>query len=147
MAHVYSLTGDKISLTLSPDDIGVHFETPEVAANAFRSVAAGVQRAGRSEPQPHGPLPRGFRGAVAAPVHRADLERVRPRRRVLLPAGGAGLPVVDAGHAALEEAERRQFWARAASSGRARNGSQTRSQANRSSVQKSVRARYETGRA
>lgn len=45
MAHVYSLTGDKISLILSPDDIGVRFETPEVAAEAFRSVRASVRRA------------------------------------------------------------------------------------------------------
>ncbi len=44
MAHVYSLAGDKISLTLSPDDIGVRFETPDVAADAFRSVRASVRR-------------------------------------------------------------------------------------------------------
>ena len=35
MAHVYSYRGKKISLTLSPDDVGVRFETPEVAAEAF----------------------------------------------------------------------------------------------------------------
>lgn len=45
MAYVYSLTGDKISLTPSADDIGVRFETPEVAAEAFRSVRASVSRA------------------------------------------------------------------------------------------------------
>jgi subtilisin family serine protease len=44
MAHIYSLTGYKISLTLSPDDIGVRFETPDVAAEAFRSVRASVSR-------------------------------------------------------------------------------------------------------
>jgi subtilisin family serine protease len=47
MAHVYSSTGKKISLTLSPDDVGVRFETPEVAAQAFRSVRASVSRAVR----------------------------------------------------------------------------------------------------
>src|SRR5438132_962683 len=46
MAHVYSLTGDKISLTLSADDIGVRFETPDVAAEAFRSLRASVRTAG-----------------------------------------------------------------------------------------------------
>ncbi len=45
MAHVYSYTGKRISLTLSADDIGVRFETPEVAAEAFRSVRASVSRA------------------------------------------------------------------------------------------------------
>jgi len=45
MAHIYSLTGYKISLTLSPDDIGVRFETPDVAAEAFRSVRASASRA------------------------------------------------------------------------------------------------------
>ena len=44
MAHVYSYRGKKISLTLSPDDIGVRFETPEVAADAFRAVRASVAR-------------------------------------------------------------------------------------------------------
>lgn len=45
MAYVYSYRGKKISLTLSPDDVGVRFETPEVAAEAFRSVRAIVERA------------------------------------------------------------------------------------------------------
>src|SRR5687768_12125938 len=44
MAHVYSYRGKKISLTLSPDDIGIRFETPEVAADSFRSVRASVAR-------------------------------------------------------------------------------------------------------
>jgi subtilisin family serine protease len=44
MAHVYSYRGKKISLTLSADDVGVRFETPEVAAEAFRSVRASVSR-------------------------------------------------------------------------------------------------------
>jgi len=45
MAHVYSYRGKKISLTLSADDVGIRFETPEVAAEAFRSVRASVSRA------------------------------------------------------------------------------------------------------
>src|SRR5688500_19445893 len=44
MAYVYSYRGKKISLTLSPDDIGIRFETPEVAADSFRSVRASVAR-------------------------------------------------------------------------------------------------------
>ena len=44
MAYVYSLTGNKISLALSPDDIGVRFETADVAADAFRSVRGSVRR-------------------------------------------------------------------------------------------------------
>ncbi|HEV7472817.1 MAG TPA: S8 family serine peptidase [Pyrinomonadaceae bacterium] len=44
MAHVHSLTGKKISLALSPDDIGVHFSTPESAAEALRSVRTNVKK-------------------------------------------------------------------------------------------------------
>jgi len=42
MAHIYSHRGKKISLTLSPNDIGVRFETPDVAADAFRSVRSRI---------------------------------------------------------------------------------------------------------
>lgn len=44
MAHVYSSSGKKISLTLSADDVGVRFETPEIADRAFGSVRASVAR-------------------------------------------------------------------------------------------------------
>ncbi|HEY0431710.1 MAG TPA: S8 family serine peptidase [Pyrinomonadaceae bacterium] len=43
MTHVRSLTGKKISLTLSRDDVGVHFTTPEHAAEAFRSVRTSAE--------------------------------------------------------------------------------------------------------
>jgi len=44
MAHVYSLTGKKISLAESPDDIGLHFSTPEHAARALRSLQSTVKK-------------------------------------------------------------------------------------------------------
>lgn len=44
MAHCYSLTGKNISLTPSPDDIGVHFATPDAAAEAFLSVRSSVRK-------------------------------------------------------------------------------------------------------
>ena len=59
MAHVYSSRGKKISLTLSPDDVGVRFETTEVAAKAFRAVRAGVARS----------VPRGETRYRIAPRH------------------------------------------------------------------------------
>jgi subtilisin family serine protease len=53
MAHVYSYDGSKISLSLSPNDIGVRFETPDVAADAFRSVRATVGRRGPRDVSDH----------------------------------------------------------------------------------------------
>jgi subtilisin family serine protease len=60
MAHVYSVTGEKIALTLSPNDIGVRFETPDVAARAFRSVRASVSAPTATGPGLYQIAPRRF---------------------------------------------------------------------------------------
>ena len=60
MAHVYSVTGEKIALTLSPDDVGLDFETPAVAAKAFRSVQSSVAKAADPGVAHHRVVPRRF---------------------------------------------------------------------------------------
>jgi subtilisin family serine protease len=69
MPFVYSVGGEKIDLTPSPDDVAVQFKTPAVAKSAVTSLRAGV--AGF-----HETTPRGFgrimllkeSGAAAAPI-------------------------------------------------------------------------------
>lgn len=60
MAYVYSVTGEKIALSLSPNDIGVRFETPDIAARAFRSVRASVSAPRGTGPGTYQIVPRRF---------------------------------------------------------------------------------------
>ncbi len=60
MAYVYSVTGDRIALNLSPNDIGVRFETPDVAARAFRAVRSSVPARRAEGPGPYQIVPRRF---------------------------------------------------------------------------------------
>jgi subtilisin family serine protease len=60
MAHVRSLTGKKISLTLSRDDVGVHFKTPEFAAEAYRSLRTSMSNQESQGVADHLAAPRHF---------------------------------------------------------------------------------------
>src|SRR5882757_11064445 len=60
MAHVYSLTGKKISLAESPDDIGLHFSTPEHAARALRSLQTAAKKQVADGADSHRAAPRHF---------------------------------------------------------------------------------------
>jgi subtilisin family serine protease len=60
MAHVYSLTGKKISLAESPDDIGLHFSTPEHAVRALRSLQTAAKKQLAHRAADHRAAPRHF---------------------------------------------------------------------------------------
>jgi subtilisin family serine protease len=101
MPFAYSVGGEKIDLTPSPDDVALRFAAPAVAKSAIHSLRAGLPKLSESTPRGFGRIVLVKQsGAAAAPMgfvaeaFSKKAARAVERQYPVFYAGGSGLRVV-----------------------------------------------------